>query len=446
MGSPTHIILTILYLVFISKIVNATEAGKKVLPDPLTLEYALSLADEAHPDLLLQDANILNAQANKDLIHSTNGLEVQLDAGLFVTDEDRLLSFRFRDHARVGVIVSKTLYDFGYTNDRVSAAGQLLDVEQWKYQQARGLRRLAISEAYFNVLLADLQFSQYNEAMSVGYVNFDKAKDRRELGKRTDLDVLERESEYQKLRVLRYQSENLQRSMRAKLAEVLNRPNQLPVRLAMPQMEVLSRKLSEVETLQEQAQLNNYDIKASKHAVQAAETELTAARGQNNPKLDAILTAHQYETGFGSVDEFTAALNFSYDLIQPEQNSEIATQLANLYTARAQLQKLESDLRQSVLQLWHEIEELSVKRESLDVLLELRELKLEQSRVLYEMEVKADLGFSMVELTEAQYAQAQNNYQLALAWIRLDLLAGNLNLSKHEQKQAEAKRSNSEKN
>ena len=441
MGWPTHKILIIFFLASgcdatIAN-VSASDVSKKSLPDPLTLEYALSLADEAHPDLLLRDANILNAQASKDSIDSSTGFDVQLDVGAYVTDEDRLQSFKNRDHVRAGVIVSKTLYDFGHTDDRVSAAGQLVDSEQWKYQQARGYRRLAISEAYFNVLLADLQFSQYNEAMSIGFVNFDKAKDRRELGKRTDLDVLRRESEYQKLRVLRYQSENLQRSTRAKLAEVLNRPNQLPPRLAIPKLAVLSRKLPEIEPLQELAQNNNFDIKASRHAVKAAETALTAARNQNNPKIDAIVTAHGYETDFGSVDEMTAALNFTYDLYQPEQNSAIATQLANLYSARARLHSMESNLRQTVLLLWHEIEELTVKRESLNVLLELRELKLEESRALYEMEVKADLGFSMVDLTEAQYAQAQNDYRLALAWTKLDLLTGNLDMGKLEYKPGE---------
>ncbi len=444
MGWSNYKVLTFFYLAFGSHVVNAAEVSKKVLPDPLTLEFALSLADEAHPDLLIQDANILNAQSNKDLIDSSTGIGVQLDIGLYATDEDRFQSFKNRDHVRAGVIVSKTLYDFGHTNDRVSSAGQLVDAEQWKYQQARGYRRLAISEAYFNVLLADLQFSQYNEAMSVGFVNFDKAKDRRELGKRTDLDVLQRESEYQRLRVLRYQSENLQRSTRAKLAEVLNRPNQLPSSLAIPKLNALDRKLAEVEQLQKLAQENNYDIKAAEYAVKSAETALTAARNQNNPKIDAILTAHGYETDFGSVDELTAALNFSYDLYQPDQDSAIAAKLANLYSARAQLNNVESTLRQTILQLWHEIEELSVKRESLSVLLELRELKLEESRALYEMEVKADLGFSMVELSEAQYAQAKNDYQLALAWTRLDLLTGNLKLNELEYKPVDVKGSSNE--
>ncbi len=430
MGWFTQIIIITYYLVVGISIVNAADLNKKNLPDPLTLEYALSLADEGHPDLLIQDAKILDAQANKNSIDSSTGFDVTLDLGLYVTDEDRFQSFKNRDHARAGVIVSKTLYDFGHTNDRVDAAGQLVDSEQWKYQQIRGYRRLAISEAYFNVLLADLQFSQYNEAMSVGFVNFDKAKDRRELGKRTDLDVLKRESEYQRLRVLRYQSENLQRSSRAKLAEVLNRPNQLPASLAIPKLPALNRKLPEIELLQEQALKNNFDVKAYKYAVKAAETAVVAARNRNNPKIDAIVTAHGYETDFGSVDEATAALNFTYNLYQPDQDSVIASELAGLYSARAQLNKVESDLRQTVLQLWHEIEELSVKRESLNVLLELRELKLEQSRALYEMEVKADLGFSMVELTEAQYSQAQNDYRLALAWAKLDLITGNLELSK----------------
>ena len=102
--------------------------------------------------------------------------------------------------------------------------------------------------------------------------------------------------------------------------------------------------------------------------------------------------------------------------------------MTQLYAARARLQKSESELRQQILSLWHQAEELSVQREAADVLLQLKELELEQSRALYEMEVKADLGYSMTELTEAQLNSAKTDYQLVLVWYKLDLLTANVEM------------------
>ena len=106
----------------------------------------------------------------------------------------------------------------------------------------------------------------------------------------------------------------------------------------------------------------------------------------------------------------------------------MATEMANLYAMRAELQRSESLLRQSVLKLWHDIEVQQVRRQQMLKQNEFRELNLERSRALYEMEVKADLGTSMVELTEAQYQLARANYQLAQSLYQMMIMTGQLDL------------------
>ena len=412
-----------------SAFAESTDSAAPKLPNPLTLDYALSLADEVHPDLVLSDVKVQQSIANRQLIEAENGLNVKLDVGLYVTDEDSLQRLPAQDHARAGVIVSKDLYDFGYTSDRLNAAGQRVTAQQWQYSETRAQRRIDILRAYLNVLLADLQFSQYNEAMAIGYVNYDKAKKRKAVGTHHDLEILERQSEYQRLRVLRYQSENLQLSTRAKLAEALNRPNQLPENLETPKLDVLKRKLPEIEDLLQLALKNNFRIKSLQASVQAAESNLAAARNSNNPVINFNARMHEYETDAGAADELSAELKLSYDLYKPNKDAKVAAQLAELYKARAELSKAESLIRQDVLETWHLIEELSVKRESMAALLQYRELSLDKNRLLYEMEVKADLGYSMAELTEAQYLSRKNEYQLALAWYKLDLLTASVSLN-----------------
>ena len=398
------------------------------LPDPLTLEYALSLADEAHPDLIIKDADILSAEAKKQKLKANNGLEVDIDLSLFATNDDTSQNVWRQDHARAGVIVSSTFFDFGYTDSLVSGADELKLSSQLAYHDARGKRRLEIMAAYFDVLLADLKFSLYNEAMAVGYVNFDKAKDRREMGQRTDLNVMRRESEYQRLRVRRYESENEQRQTREKLAEVLNRPGQPPGNLAMPQLDVLKRKLTDVEDLHQQAFEKNFHLQALRHEVRAAENDLQAARSSDGPELKGTVAAYGFETDSGSSDELRAELSLIYNLYEPQRDASVAAELARLYKARAQLDKAESWLRLEILKIWHQLEELTVKREEAEVRLVLKELELERSRALYEMEVKADLGYSMSELTSAQLNSAMTDYQLALAWYKMDLLTASIKM------------------
>ena len=53
-----------------------------------------------------------------------------------------------------------------------------------------------------------------------------------------------------------------------------------------------------------------------------------------------------------------------------------------------------------------------------------RDLYLDRSRAIYEMEVKTDLGDAMVRLSEAQLADARNRFARALAWERLKVLTG----------------------
>jgi len=54
------------------------------------------------------------------------------------------------------------------------------------------------------------------------------------------------------------------------------------------------------------------------------------------------------------------------------------------------------------------------------------ELSLDKNRALYELEVKADLGYSMVKFSEAERKVVQTSFEIALAWAQLDALSGTL--------------------
>lgn len=410
----------------------AEEPATAKLPDPLTLEYALSLADAPHPDIMLQDAKIKSIEATRQSIEDEGGLDVFLDIGAQDTNKERTQIGR-SDNIHAGIVLRTTLYDFGRTNTKLDVVQEQLASEQLSYLDVRTQRRLQILDAYFNVLLADLRFSRYNEAMATAYIDADRARDRRKLGQVSDLRVLELETEYERVRGLRYESENLQRETRANLAELLNSPEQLPSSLTMPKLGDLSAKLAEVEEFQSLALANNYRINALRTKLMAAEKAVIAARNGDNAIVYGRLLAHKFE---GNEDreenELYAQLVLEIPLLTPNKDSAIAAEIAKVYEARAHLQKSESQLRQSVLKLWHDIEVLQVRRDQMAKLNEFRELSLERSRALYEMEVKADLGDAMVQLTEAQFQVAQTDYQLSLALYKMKVLTGKLNLNTND--------------
>jgi len=412
--------------------VNAAEQTGEKLPDPLTLEYALSLADTPHPDLLLHDARLKSIEAQKQGIADAGGPDVYLELAAQDTNEERLQLNR-SDHLRAGVVLTTTLYDFGQTSKKLDAVQEELASEKFYFLDARTQRRLQILQAFFNVLLADLRFSRYNEDLATAYIAFDRAKQRKELGQETDLRVLELETEYQRVRALRYESENLQRETRAFLAEVLNTPNQLPSTLTPPNLSGLDTKLADVEEFQKLALAKNNKINALRARVSAAEKNVEAARAGDDAALYGKLSALHYEGEKSrATDEVFAELVLEIPLFKPTQDSAVAEKMAKMYELRAELQKSESQMRQSVLKLWHDIEVLQVKREQMIKLNEYRELSLDRSRALYEMEVKADLGNSMVDLTEAQYQLANANYQLVLALYQMKILSGLVDLDSND--------------
>ncbi|MET0092043.1 MAG: TolC family protein, partial [Sedimenticola sp.] len=61
-------------------------AGEESLPEPLTLAYALSLADEAHPELEQYRARLEGARAHDDELAAADDLKFGLEAQLRVVE------------------------------------------------------------------------------------------------------------------------------------------------------------------------------------------------------------------------------------------------------------------------------------------------------------------------------------------------------------------------
>jgi outer membrane protein TolC len=324
------------------------------------------------------------------------------------------------------LIAQKRLYDFGRTSNAEDAALADIQGSKWLYEDVKNQYYLAIMESYFNVLLADLKYIRDNEAMSIAFIDFDRMQDRNELGQRSDIEVLEAESEYQSVRRRLYASQRLQRSTRSHLANVLNRPGELVADVTEPQLTYGDREVpQQVETLQKEALAKNPVLQALRERIVAAEERVASARAGAWPTLEGEAKVSEYERVMGSYNDWEISLKLNVPLLTGGTvKAAVAEQQARLTRLKAALRKAEMDVQQAVLENWQMLETLKVQRQQALTEVDYRDLYLSRSRALYEMEFKTDLGDSMVKTSEARLKFAEAEYKTELTWARLDALLG----------------------
>ena len=402
------------------------ESALSPLPEPLTLDFALSQIDIAHPDLQVTEATIKAARADQQLIESDTGIKSRIVGRLRWVQPPSYNPDQTHDDHRLGIVFDKKLYDFGRTKSRLEAVQQNVETQQILYDDMRRQRRIEIMQRYFEVVLADLQFYQFNEAMAVAYIELDRRRDRNELGQVSDIQVLEQDAEYQRVRKLRFQSQNQQRLTRARLAYVLGRPGQLPDIVSRPDnLPHLLRSLPEVETLQAQASQHSGQLLALRAQITAAQAELAALRAGDNPVLYGNAQANAYSKDRSSYDDWRIGVQLEVPLTTGGRvDADVAKQQAELYRLQAELTAAEEQIKQRVLELWLELDALLIQREQMKAQQNYRELYLDRSRALYELEVKTNLGDSMVKVTEAERQALLTDFNIALAWEKMDALIG----------------------
>ena len=419
----------VILLMFPLTSLYATEATLKSesLPEPLTLELALSLIDQQHPDLRFVEAGLQGAQSNLQQTLSNNDLSINLKADARWIEPSVLSTNQKQEDHRLGLYVNKTLYDFGRNSAQVNAASQQIVNKSLQYINAQQRQYINVMKRYFDVVLADLQFYRYNEEMAVAYIQFDRMQIREKLGQYTETDVAEKDVEYKRIRRLRSHSQNQQRVTRSLLAQALNKPNDLPSTVEKPELDVLSRKLPEIEELQKKVSENNPVLGALRAKLAAAKNNVQLAYASDNPTLTGGFEAFSYERETSASNKWQATVTLDVPLWSGDRvDSAVAKAKAKVYKIEAELAQQELVAQQQVLELWLGIETLKIKHDEVVAGMNFTELSLDKSRALYELEVTSDLGHSMVRFSEAERKVVQTNFDIALAWAQLDALSGKL--------------------
>ena len=411
----------LLVCAILSPLVSLAEA----IPNPLSLEQALALADVAHPDTDLAQASLDSARAGLQRAESFSGLYSSLDLtpqSVRPTTDDS-----FVNDSRARLLAQKRLYDFGRSRSLEESARSSVTARELTLRDARQQRRIEVMARFYDVILADMRYAVDNETLAFTYVAFDRGRERQSIGQLSDVALLELESRYQEMLAIRTASQKRQASTRSRLAMALNRPDELPAELVRPAPVAAEREIPEYKHVFEQVRMSNPQLLALRKDVESAHAALGAERARRRPVVSAEAEAAWYEREFASRDELRATLNLRIPLYQGgEDGAAIAAALARWHEQQARLAKAELDMRQTVLDLVQELESLKVDLAAARVRVSYRDLYLDRSRALYELEVRTDLGDAMTRTTEAQWLAAQAEFRTALAWARLDALGGNL--------------------
>ena len=396
------------------------------LPSPLTLEVALKLAEEAaHPALLESEAARDEARAAQLQAESLTGARASLSARARAVEPGPSASNKERDDHRVMLRVEKPLYDFGRSEAQEAAAGAGLRAAELRHADARSRRRIEVMTRYFEVLLADLEGARDTEAMATAYVELDRARMRQELGQYSAVRVLESESRYMEVRQRMYASEAKARTTRARLALALNRPDELPSNLAPPHLQALKTAAPDLAGLLAEAQVANPALAAAREESAAAQERVAAARASSRPRLNGEVERAQYSRTLGSNDRWRIGVELEVPLYDGGRDTAaIAQALAAQKRAQARLQAAQLEVAEQVREAWERLRVVQAQRDTAKTLGDYRDQYLDRSRALYELEVKADLGDAMVQTSEARLQTARADFDMALAWARLDALLG----------------------
>jgi len=404
--------------------VNVVIAEEK-FPATISLQYALQRAESSHPDIEQAQAALEIAKSERLQAKSLTGTNVSIQTRLSYVEPNSTISDQTNNDSSIGLFVNKNLYDFGRTDAAEKAADLAIKGERIGLASARNQRRLEIMRRYFDVILADMAFLRDNEDMATAFVTLDKARDRREVGQLSDVDVLELENAYQQVRLKRYRSDNEQRSTRSALAIAMNQAGRLPATLEDPKLTSLKRIIPDIEKIQKLARNNNPALQTAQARLAAAQARLSNARASDSPILSGEFEVREHSRSFGSRDKARIGLQLNIPLSSGgSTRASIAKQQANIRLERASLARQIAQVEQSVLDIWLELNNLKAQREQAIAQLDYRELYLDQRRALYELETRTNLGDAMVQISEAQRYLKQTEFDIAYRWAQLDALLG----------------------
>jgi outer membrane protein TolC len=394
---------------------------------PLTLEQALASADAAHPELEIARADLDAARAGTRLVRSRLEPNVIVDAALRSGRPTLSLgSDDWEPDNFARILLRQPLLDFGRTDAASDAARLEEDAAAQGLIETRAARRLDIMARFLEVMLADMRYTTDNEFSAVGWVNWDRARERHAVGAINAAQLGEAEALFQDRNERRRASLKTAREARSRLAQAMNQPGDLPSELEDPGFAGNERAVPEHEALLPVLLSHNPRWIVQQQRLAAAAARVQAQRLDTRPRLDIELAAADYAREALTRDSVSAGLVLTWPLYQgTAQDARLAREEAARARLAAQTEHLRRELSQALLETLLELDHArTASRPAARVQQDYREQSLERRRAEYELELKTTLSDSFAHTMEARLRARAVEYRIALALTRLEALLG----------------------
>ena len=308
--------------------------------------------------------------------------------------------------------VVSTLYEFQRTKERINVARLRKDMVSLLLEQLKRDIQLRILELFVKAHTYEKLTEVKREEMAVAYVRFDRARERKELGLSTDYEVLQWESAYRARRAELLNAQYLLNQTLLELKRLCGIPYDTILELERVSVKDWTAKFEDFEKLMEDALRNNTPLKIKKLELEIYERDINIAKSTFSPKINLRIS-----TDKSGIDISTPI----FDAGKPYK-VEYLTRLRQ--SAMAEKERLERDLKLIFHSAPYEWEYLKGRLQEMEVKDRFAEENLTLRRSEYELELAFDLGFAMVEKTEAERQLLMARYDLILFWARLFNLAG----------------------
>jgi len=391
----------------------------------LTLEDILKAEVVEHPNLQLIQAAIDSELASLSEENSSYDITASLIAEARIIEPSEYAIDQSRHDHRIRLAVSKQLYDFGRSRYAQKSADLGLQSSRDQYLVSDSQHRLLLIKLFYSVILADLRFYWDNEAMTMAYLRFDRARNRHELGQVSDVDLLALESEYQKLRRVYFSAQAQQQKSRLLLSNALNLGDKIVTEIETPNLGFDLTNLPEVKEIKQRVITNNVLLRAQRAKVKSTENKVLSISANKYPSLGAQFDLAAYARDAGGFDPWRFSVILDVPLLSGGGlKAQVARERAILLRKKSELKQLELALTEKALELRLLLDSLKVAREQVKKQIEYQLLYFDRSQALYELEVKSDLGDAMSRISEAKYQAAKVEFQLMFTWAKLQALTG----------------------
>ena len=385
------------------------------------------MLDDRHPSLLRFDAARAESEVDLVRLDADSALTASLSLELRAADKLITPDTEFDDDSRSLLTIDKPLTRFG--QDRALRSGlkkRLLASDQLQ-KYGRSMMRITIMQAFFDVLAADYAYAAANEEMTLAYLEFQDMEERKALDEVSEIEVLEKQTEYLDAFSRREIIASEQRASRLRMALAVNRQDATPGILLEPDLSVYERVLPEYEILIEQVLENNPEIQASQLRYESATKEFQIRSGWQTPTLGVRLQAADYASERSvNRDRYRASVYLDIPLTHARnRQGDIAELKARVLQYEAEFEALQHQYRVETLELLQQLKQLQLEKQAAEAELLFREVALDKVRLQYEMEVRARIGRANTQVAKALSRLANVKFDLALAWERIDALAGN---------------------